>query len=102
MDASQFQPLGDYVLVEPDGVDELTPGGIALPENRERDAVETGTVVSAGPGKLLKDGARAPMSVKAGDRVIYSQYGGTDLQRKLGDKLYVLMHDDAIFGVLQQ
>ena len=76
--AMKFKPLDDRVLVEPLEAEEKTPGGIVLPDTAKEKPRE-GKVVAVGPGALLDDGSRAPMSVAVGDIVVYGEYAGTDV-----------------------
>jgi len=89
-----IKPLGDRVVVEPGPEEEVTKGGIVLPDTAKRKPQE-GKVVAVGSGKLLENGQRAAMSVKKGDTVIYSKYGGTDITVD-GKDLVILNEDDIL------
>jgi len=72
-----LKPLDDRVIVEPDQKDDVSPGGIVLPDQAQ-DKPTRGKVLSVGPGKILPDGVtRAKMPVEEGDRVLHRVYGGT-------------------------
>jgi chaperonin GroES len=86
-----LKPLGDRVVVKPAPEEETTSGGIVLPDTAKKKPQE-GQVIAIGPGKLLDNGQRAPMSVSVGDTVIYSKYGGTEITLK-GDEVVVLEED---------
>lgn len=73
-----LRPLGDRIVVRPGAEEEVTKGGIVLPDTARKKPRE-GEVVAVGPGKLLENGQRAAMEVAVGDTVIYSEYGGTEV-----------------------
>lgn len=75
----KLRPLDDRVVVEPDDADEVTPGGIVLPEVAQ-EKPQKGMVVAVGPGKLLDDGSRATPTVSPGDKVMFTKYGGTKIE----------------------
>ena len=91
-----LKPLHDNVVLAPLEAEERTAGGIVLPDSAQEKQAR-GQVVAVGPGRLLKDGRRGPMSVKVGDRVITSKYGGTEV--KLGNKRYLILGEDDIYAV---
>ena len=93
---NMLKPLGNRVLLQPSEEEEKSAGGIYLPDSAQKKPHE-GTIVAVGPGKLLDDGSRAEMSVKKGDVVVYSEYGGTEV--KLGDETYVLIEADQVLAV---
>jgi chaperonin GroES len=95
--ATQLQPLGDRIVVRPIKQEEVTKGGIVLPDTAKEKPQE-GEVIAVGPGKLTDDGKRMEMEVKKGDRVIYAKYAGTEI--KLNDEeLLILRHDDVLAKV---
>ena len=77
--AVKLQPLADRVLVKPTKREEVTKGGIVLPDTAKEKPQE-GEVIAVGPGRMTDDGKRIPMDVKVGDIVIYSKYGGTEIK----------------------
>ncbi len=87
-------PLGDKVVVRPLEAEETTAGGIVLPD-AAREKPRQGRVLSIGDGQLLKDGGRAPHDVSEGDRVIYSQYSGTEVTVD-GEDLLILGESDIL------
>ncbi len=97
-DVKNIQPLGDRVLVEPVEQEEVTAGGIVLPETAKEKPQE-GLVLAVGPGRVLDNGERAPMDVKANDRVLFSKYAGTELKR--GDTRYLILGEKDILAVLR-
>lgn len=86
--AIKIQPLADRVVVKPIEREEITKGGIVLPDTIKERPVE-GDVLAAGPGKLSDDGKRIPMDIKVGDRIIYTKYGGTEIKVD-GEELVIL------------
>ena len=92
-----LRPLADRVLITPSDPEEVTRGGIILPDAAKKKPRE-GTVVAVGPGKLLETGQRAPMEVAVGDVVVYSEYAGTELKMKDGTE-YVILEADSVLAV---
>ena len=93
----RLQPLGDRVVVERDESEEVTAGGIVLPDSA-KDKPARGKIVSVGDGRLLDDGTRAPFQVKVGDRVLFSSYAGDEF--KMDDRELVLMREEDILAVV--
>ncbi len=93
-----IQPLGDRVVVEREEAEEVTAGGIVLPDSA-KDKPARGTIVSVGEGKLLDDGKRNALQVTKGDRVLFSSYAGE--QFKLGDQELLLMREEDILAVIE-
>ncbi|MCS6830460.1 MAG: co-chaperone GroES [bacterium] len=91
-----LRPIGDKVVVEVFEEEEKTAGGIFLPDTAKKKPQE-GRVVAVGPGRVLQDGARAPMSVKVGDRVIFSKYGGNEVE--VDGKEYTILDEDQIYAI---
>jgi len=77
---------------------EVKKGGIIIPDTAKEKPME-GEIIAAGPGKTTEDGKRLPMDVKAGDRILYGKYSGTEI--KINDVEYLIMHQDDILGVLK-
>ena len=90
-------PLGDRVLVKRVAADDKTKGGIILPDTAKEKPRE-GTVIATGPGKLLDNGSRAALSVKAKDRVLFSSYAGTEV--KIDGEDYMILGEDEILAVI--
>lgn len=93
---AKVRPLADKVLIQPKKEEEKTAGGIVLPDSAKEKPQE-GTVIAVGVGRLLDNGNRAEMSVKEGDVVIYSKYGGTEITIDGTD--YLLMDEGSILAV---
>jgi len=92
-----IRPLGDRVLVQRMEAEERTAGGILLPDTAKEKPKE-GRVIALGNGKVLDNGERSEFSVKVGDRVLFTAYGGTDVKYD-GDE-YLIMREDDILGVI--
>jgi chaperonin GroES len=90
--SKKLKPLGDRVVVKPSAREEMTKSGIVLPDTVKEKPME-GTILAAGPGKILEDGKREPMDVKVGDRVLYAKYAGTEFKVEGEDLLIVSQKD---------
>jgi chaperonin GroES len=88
-----IEPLEDRVVVKPGDEEETTVSGIVIPDTAKEKPQE-GEVVAVGPGRF-EDGNRVPMDVKAGDRVLYSKYGGTEVKVE-GEEYLVLSARDIL------
>ena len=91
----KIEPLGDRVVIKPLPKEEVSKGGIVLPDTAKEKPQE-GEIIAVGPGKLSEDGKRISMEVKAGDKVMYSKYAGTEF--KLDDDDLVLMRESDILA----
>ena len=95
----KIRPLHDRVLVKRlDDPTEMVKGGIIIPETAKEQPQE-GEVIAVGDGKVLEDGTVRPMNLKAGDKILFGKYAGTDV--KLDDEEYLIMREDDILGVLE-
>ena len=92
-----IRPLQDRVLGKRIEADEMTAGGIIIPDTAKEKHQE-GAVVAVGPGKRLDNGSVQEMSVKKGDKILFSKYGGTDVTIDGND--YLIMREDDILGVV--
>ena len=92
--ASKIQPLADRVVVKPIEREEVTKGGIVLPDTAKEKPQE-GEVVAVGKGRVSDDGKQIPMSVKVGDIVIYAKYGGTEIKVENED-MVILRESDIL------
>jgi chaperonin GroES len=93
-----LQPLGDRVVVAREESESTTAGGIVLPDSAQ-DKPARGIIVSVGNGRLLDDGTRGEIQVKAGERVIFSSYAGESFES--GNVEYLLMREDDILAVIE-
>ena len=91
------RPLHDRVLLQRIEETETVKGGIIIPDTAKEKPME-GEVIAAGPGKLRDDGNRSPMEVKAGDRVLFGKYSGTEI--RLEDREYLIVREEEILAVL--
>ncbi len=92
--ATKLRPLGDRVVIKPSAREEMTKSGIVLPDTAKEKPQE-GTIVAAGPGKILDDGKRETMDVKTGDTVLYAKYAGTEFKID-GDELLIVSQKDIL------
>lgn len=92
---AKIEPLGDRVVIKPTPKEEVSKGGIVLPDTAKEKPQE-GKVIAVGPGRLTDDGTRIAMEVKKGDKVIYSKYAGTEF--KLDVDELVIMREGDILG----
>ena len=90
-----LKPLRDRVMVKPREKDEKTKGGIYLPDTASKDKPTEGEVVAVGTGVLNKKGDLVALELKKGDRVLYSEYAGTEVNLH-GDKYLILRQDDIL------
>jgi len=93
----KIRPLGEKVLIKRLEAEEMTRGGIVLPDSA-KEKPRRGTVLSVGDGKVLDDGSRADFQVKTGDVVLFSSYGGTEI--KVDGEEYMLMDESDILAIL--
>jgi chaperonin GroES len=93
--ASKIHPLGERVLVKPTAREEISRGGIVLPDTIKEKPQE-GEVVAVGEGKRNDKGDRIPMDTKVGDIVIYAKYGGTEI--KIEDDDYIILRESDILA----
>ncbi|MBL8067930.1 MAG: co-chaperone GroES [Armatimonadetes bacterium] len=94
---SSIRPLGDKVVVKPLDAEEKTAGGIILPDSAKKKPTE-GEVVAVGEGRMLENGKRNALTVKVGDRVIFSKYGGNEVT--LGSDELTILDEDQIYAVV--
>src|SRR3989337_2456045 len=93
-----LKPLDDRVVVEPVEAEEMTAGGIVLPDTA-KEKPQRGTVLAIGPGKLLDSGQRGELSVAVGDEVIYGKYAGSDIEIN-GREVKILRENDVLAKVV--
>ncbi|MBF0385890.1 MAG: co-chaperone GroES [Candidatus Omnitrophica bacterium] len=86
-------PLGDRVIVKALEAQDVTKGGIVLPDTAKEKPQE-GKVVAVGKGKIMEDGKLKAMELKVGDRVLYGKYSGTEITTKEGEELLIMREDD--------
>jgi len=93
----KVKPLYDRVLVKRIEESEQRRGGIIIPDTAKEKPME-GKVIAVGAGRLNKDGSRAPLEVKAGDRVLFGKYAGQEI--KIDDKEHVIIKEDEVLGII--
>jgi len=94
---AKLKPLADRVLVKPLTEEEVTKGGIILPDTA-KEKPQRGEIVAVGPGRLDDEGKRVPMEVKKGDKVLYEKYAGTEV--KLDEEEYLILRESSIVAKL--
>ncbi len=94
-----IKPLSDHILIEPIKEEEKTRGGIFLPETAEKEKSEQGKVIAVGPGKKTNEGKIIPLSVKAGDIVLFTKYGPNEI--KVDNKEYLIAKEDDILAIIE-
>ena len=92
--AIKLQPMADRLVVKPIEREEVTKGGIVLPDTAKEKPQE-GEVVAVGQGRVSDDGKRISMDVKVGDTVIYAKYGGTEIKVE-GEDMVILRESDIL------
>ena len=95
----KIQPLADYVLIESTKGEEKTKSGIILPDTAEKEKPEQGTVVAVGPGKRNKDGNVVALSVRPGQKVLFSKYGPNEI--KVDGKEYLIAREEDLLAIIE-
>ena len=95
----KIKPLGNRVVLKSLPEEEVTKGGIILPDTAEKEKPEQAEVIAIGPGKLLDDGKRSEMEVSVGDKVIFSKYSPTEI--KLDEEEYLVVGEEDILGIIE-
>lgn len=93
----KLRPLQDRILVQRVAEETTTKGGIIIPDTAKEKPAE-GKVVAVGNGKLGDDGKRVPLEIKAGDRILFGKYSGTEV--KIEGEEYLIMREDDVLGVI--
>lgn len=94
----KLEPMNDKVVVEREETEDVTAGGIVLPDTA-KGQTNRGTVVAVGPGKVLDSGSRGDMQVKKGDRVLFTSYAPETIE--IDDQEYLLMSEGDILAVIE-
>jgi len=95
----KIRPLQDRVIVKRIEEEEKTKGGIIIPDTAKEKPME-GKVIAVGKGKVMDDGKVHPLDVKAGDRVLFGKYSGTEV--KIDGEEHLIMREDDILGVIEK
>jgi chaperonin GroES len=93
----KIRPLHDRIVVKRKPEAEKTAGGLYIPESAKERPIEA-EVIAVGNGKILEDGTVRPLTVKAGDKVLFGKYSGTEV--KLDDQEYLIMREDDLLAIL--
>lgn len=96
--ATQIRPLADRVVVKPLEETEQMRGGLYIPDTA-KEKPQQGEVVAVGPGRVGDDGKRIDPELKAGDRVLYGKYSGTEVS--VGDEQYLILRESDVLAVVQ-
>ena len=94
----KIRPLQDRILVKRLEEKEVKKGGIIIPDTAKEKPQE-GQVIAVGPGRLADDGKRIPMEVKAGDKILFGKYSGSEV--KVADEEHLIMREEDVLGILQ-
>jgi chaperonin GroES len=95
----KFKPLFNNILVERIDEDNKTKGGIIIPDTA-KEKPSRGRVLAAGPGAVLENGTKQPMTLKAGDIVLFSKWGGTEI--KLDGEDHIIMKETDVLGTIEE
>ncbi len=93
--AAKLQPMADRLVVKPIEKEDVTKGGIVLPDTAKEKPQE-GKVLAVGPGRVSEDGKRIAMDIKVGDIVVYAKYGGTEI--KIDDEELIILREGDILA----
>jgi chaperonin GroES len=96
----RIKPLGDRVVVKPADREEKTKGGIFLPDTASKERPMEGTVLAVGPGRHDDNGKLISMNVRAGDKVLFAKYSGTEF--KVDEVEYLILSEKDILGIVQE
>ncbi len=95
----KLRPLADRIIVKPVAKEEMSKGGIILPDTVDKERPEQGEVMDVGPGKLLENGARSSMSVKQGDKVLFKKYAPDEF--KIDGVEYLVLSESDVMAVIE-
>ena len=95
-----IKPLHSNVLIKAIAQDEITKSGIILPGTINKERPEKGEVIAVGPGRLLKDGQRASLMVKVGDKVIFKKYSPDEI--KIDEEEFLIINEEDILAILNK
>jgi chaperonin GroES len=95
----KIRPLQDRIIVKRIEEEEKTKGGIIIPDSAKEKPIE-GQVIAVGPGKVMENGTKVAPEVKAGDRVLFGKYAGTDV--KIDGVEHLIMREDDILGIIEK
>lgn len=96
----KLQPLNDRLVLKAASKEEVTKSGIVIPDTAEKEKPQEGEVIAVGPGKMLDNGSRAAMTVKVGDRVLFTKYGPDEV--KVDGVEYLMVKEEDVLAVIAQ
>jgi len=94
-----LKPLGDHLIVQTADVDTITKSGIVLPETADKERPQQGEVIAVGPGRILDNGNRLPMSVKVGQKILFKKYSPDEI--KIEDKEYLVLSESEVIAIIE-
>jgi len=94
-----LRPINDHVILEPLAKEESTESGIVIPDTADKEKPSEAKVIAVGPGKVLADGKRLAMSVKVGDKVVFTKYGPSEI--KVGKIEYLVAKEEYILAIVE-
>jgi chaperonin GroES len=95
----KINPLSDHVLIQPLAKEEKTKAGILLPDTAEKEKPEEGLIIAVGPGRRVSSGKILPMTVKEGQKVLFTKYGPNEV--KVDNKEYLIAREEDILAVIE-
>ena len=95
--STKLQPIGSHIIVERSSAADKSTGGIIIPE-KGKEKPKQGKVIAVGSGKILDDGKRQVMQLKAGDKILFTSYAGTEV--KIDGNEYLVMEESDVFAVI--
>jgi len=93
-----LRPLGDRIVAKATSGEEVTKGGIVLPDTAKEKPQE-GEVIAVGPGRMLDSGKVVPLDVKVGDKILFAKYGGTEV--KVDGEEYMILRSEDVLAILE-
>jgi chaperonin GroES len=94
-----LRPLGDRVIVKAATKEEMSKGGILLPDTANKERPEQGEIIAVGPGKIDEKGNRVPMNVKVGDKVVFKKYSPDEI--KIDEVEYLVVSESDLMAVIE-
>ena len=94
----KIRPLHDRILVKREEEKEVKKGGIIIPDTAKEEPQE-GKVVAVGGGKVNEDGKKIPLDVKAGDKILFGKYSGSEV--KLDDEEYLILREEDVLAIIE-
>lgn len=96
---ASIRPLYDRVLVKRLENEQMTAGGIIIPDTAQ-EKTQLGAVIATGEGKLMADGSIRPLQIKSGDKILFGKYSGTEVN--LGNEDFLVLREDELLGVIEK